>query len=157
LDPSFATGPSLESLQADYAKQDRIDPDAFIKSHAEIFVNAPVAHVWEILADASNWFAWMPGVRTVRLDSTVAPGATFAWKCGSSTIRSAFAVVQPNEELTWTGISVGAKGLDRHTLQPIDGGRGVSLLSGNSRSHTSLEPVLQQGPRSARTAGFGSD
>ena len=119
------TGPSIESLQADYAKQGRIDADAFIKSHAEILVNAPVARVWQILADAPHWPSWMPGVKTVHLDSTVAPDATFTWKSGSSTIRSTFAVVQPEKELTWTGISAGAKGLDRHTLQATDGGTRV--------------------------------
>jgi hypothetical protein len=63
----------------------------------------------------------MPGVKTVRLDSTVAPDATFTWKSGPSTIKSTFAVVEPERELTWTGISSGAKAIDRHTLEATDG------------------------------------
>lgn len=114
------TGPSLQTLHA-YAKQGRIDTAAAIQSHAEILVHAPVARVWQILADAPNWPAWMPGVKTVRLDSTVAPDATFTWKSGPSTIKSTFAVVEPERELTWTGISSGAKAIDRHTLEATDG------------------------------------
>jgi len=115
------TGPSLQTLQVDYAKRGRIDTSAAIQSHAEILVHAPVARVWQIIADAPNWPAWMPGVSTVRLDSTVTPDATFTWKSGSSTIRSTFAVVDAEKELTWTGISSGAKAVDRHTLQADDG------------------------------------
>jgi uncharacterized protein YndB with AHSA1/START domain len=114
------TGPSLQTLHA-CAKQGRIDAGAAIQSRAEILIRAPVARVWKILADAANWPAWMPGVKTVRLDSTVAPDATFTWKSGPSTIRSTFAVVEPGRELTWTGTSAGAKAVDRHTLEAADG------------------------------------
>lgn len=121
----FYTGPSLQALQTTYAKQGRIDTAAAIQSHAEILIHAPVARVWQILADALNWPAWMPGVKTVHLDSIVAPDATFAWKSGSSTIKSTFAVVEPERELTWTGISSGAKAVDRHTLAAAEGGTRV--------------------------------
>jgi hypothetical protein len=119
------TGPSLQALQAAYAKQGRIDTAAAVQSHAEILVRASVARVWQILADAPNWPAWMPGVKSVRLDSTVAPDATFTWQSGFSRIKSTFAVVEPGRELTWTGISAGAKAIDRHTLEAVDGGTRV--------------------------------
>ena len=118
-------GPSLQALQSDYAKQGRIDSVASIQSHAEILVHAPISRVWQIMADAPNWPSWMPGVKSVRLDSTVAPDATFTWKSGSSRIRSTFAVVDPEKELTWTGVSSGAKAVDRHTLQATNGGTRV--------------------------------
>jgi uncharacterized protein YndB with AHSA1/START domain len=121
----FYSGPSLPTLHAAYAKQGRIDTAAFIQSQAEIFIQAPVARVWHIIADAANWPVWMPGVKTVRLDSAVAPDATFTWKNGPSTIKSTFAVVQPERELTWTGVSSGAKAVDRHTLESKDGGTRV--------------------------------
>jgi uncharacterized protein YndB with AHSA1/START domain len=121
----FYTGPSLAILHADYAKQGRIDTAAAIQSGAEIVVNAPVDRVWRLLADAAHWPMWMPGVSSVRLDSTVAPEATFTWKNGPSTIKSTFAIVNPEKELTWTGISSGAKAVDRHTLEAIDGGTRV--------------------------------
>jgi hypothetical protein len=116
------SGPSLQTLHTVYAKQGRIDTAAAIQSHAEIGVRAPLARVWQILADAPNWPAWMPGVKTIRLDSIVAPDATFTWKSGASTIKSTFAVVQPERELTWTGISSGAKAVDRHTIEALDDG-----------------------------------
>jgi uncharacterized protein YndB with AHSA1/START domain len=120
LESLFYTGPSLQALHA-YAKQGRIDTAAAIQSRAEILIHAPVARVWKILADAPGWPAWMPGVKSVRLDSTVAPDATFTWKSGPSTIKSTFAVVEPERELTWTGISSGAKAVDRHTLEATGG------------------------------------
>jgi uncharacterized protein YndB with AHSA1/START domain len=121
----FYTGPSLQTLLAAYAKRGLIDNAAAIQSHTEILVRAPVARVWQILADAPNWPAWMPGVKNVRLDSTVAPDATFTWQSGSSRIKSTFAVVEPGRELTWIGISAGAKAIDRHTLEATEGGTRV--------------------------------
>jgi hypothetical protein len=32
-------------------------------------------------------------------------------------------VVEPQRELTWTGPSYGFKAVDRHVLEPVDGGR----------------------------------
>jgi uncharacterized protein YndB with AHSA1/START domain len=121
----FYTGPSLQRLQEAYATQGRIDTAAAIKSHADILVHAPIARVWQILVDVPNWPKWMPGVKAVRLDSKVAPDAGFTWQSGSSTIKSTFAVVEPGKELTWIGISSGAKAVDRHTLEAIDGGTRV--------------------------------
>ncbi len=121
----FYAGPSLKTLLAAYAKQGRIDRAAAITSHAEIVVRAPVARVWQVLVDVSNWPAWMPGVTTARLDSTVAPDAGFTWQSGSSWITSTFAVVEPEKELTWIGISSGAKAVDRHTLETVEGGTRV--------------------------------
>jgi len=120
----FYSGPSLDALHA-FAKQGHIDTAAAIQSHAEIQVEAPVARVWRVLADAPGWPAWMPGVKDVHLDTAVATDATFRWKSGLSTIRSTFAVVEPERELTWTGISSGAKAVDRHTLEASGGGTRV--------------------------------
>jgi hypothetical protein len=41
---------------------------------------------------------------------------------GLSTIKSTFAIVEPERELTWTGIASGAKAVDRHTLEATDNG-----------------------------------
>lgn len=119
------TGPALQTLHGDYAKQGRIDTAAPIQSHAEIRIHAPVARVWQVLVDMPNWPAWMPDVTTVRLETAVAPDAAFTWKSGSSRIKSTFAVVEPEKELTWTGISSGAKAVDRHTLEAVEGGTRV--------------------------------
>ena len=121
----FYSGPSLQTLYTAYAKQGRIDTAAAIQSQAEIIIHAPAARVWQILADAPNWPTWMPGVKTVRLDSTVAPDAIFIWNSGPSTIKSTFAIVEPEKELTCTGISPGAKAVDRHTLEVTNGGTRV--------------------------------
>ena len=121
----FYSGPSLQTLHTVYAKQGRIDTAAAIQSQAEILIHASVARVWQILADAPNWPEWVPGVKTVRLDSTVAPDATFIWNNGPLTIKSTFAIVEPEKELTWTGISSGAKAVDRHTFEVANGGTRV--------------------------------
>ena len=105
LNSLFYSGPSLQTIHTAYAKQGRIDTSAAIQSQSEIIINAPVARIWQILADAPNWPAWMPRVKTVRLDSPVALDSTFIWKSGTSTIKSTFAIVEPEKELTWTGIS----------------------------------------------------
>jgi hypothetical protein len=45
---------------------------------------------------------------------------TPGWVNGRARIRSRFAVVDPGRELTWTGISTGAKAVDRHVLEATD-------------------------------------
>jgi len=48
--------------------------------------------------------------------------ARFTWTNGKARIKSTFAVVDAEREITWTGVSSGAKAIDRYVLEPIDEG-----------------------------------
>jgi uncharacterized protein YndB with AHSA1/START domain len=118
----FYSGPSIEVLHEEYAKKGRIDGEAPVQASHEVRVNAPVERVWELLSNVPGWTAWDPTVHDVHLDSTVAEDARFTWANGRARIKSRFAVVDPGRELTWTGVSSGAKAVDRHVLEATDDG-----------------------------------
>jgi hypothetical protein len=116
----FYRGPSIDVLHEEYAKKGRIDARAPVGAAREIRIEAPVGRVWELLVNVPAWGTWDRGVHDVHLDSTVAADARFTWVNGRARIRSRFAVVNPGRELTWTGISTGAKAVDRHVLEATD-------------------------------------
>jgi uncharacterized protein YndB with AHSA1/START domain len=118
----FYSGPSIEVLHEKYAKKGRIDGNAAVKASHEVRIGAPVEQVWELLSDVSGWETWYPDVHDVHLDSGVKADARFTWTNGKARIKSTFAVVDNEREITWTGVSSGAKAVDRYVLEPIDDG-----------------------------------
>jgi hypothetical protein len=115
-------GPSLERLHDDYAKRGRIDDRAPIAVTHGVLIDAPVSVVWAVLADPRGWAAVDPVIHDVRLAEPVGVDVEFRWKSGSASMRSRFAVVEPEREITWTGSSFGAKVVHRHLLEPVDAG-----------------------------------
>jgi uncharacterized protein YndB with AHSA1/START domain len=118
----LSTGPSIEVLHRDYAARGRIDEAAPITSSSGIVIDAPVERVWEVLADLRGWAAWH-GTYELKELGEVRPGERFRWKIRGASIRSTFAIVDPGRELTWTGVAYGAKAVDQHLLEPVEGGR----------------------------------
>jgi len=114
------TGPGIEALHAQYAAQGRIDTKAPVTASREIVIAAPMATVWALLSDPRGWGRIDPAIHDVRLDGEVAPGTRFAWRNGRARITSRFAVVDPEREITWTGLSSGAKAVHRHLLAARD-------------------------------------
>ncbi|MFF3560514.1 SRPBCC family protein [Streptomyces sp. NPDC002574] len=116
-------GPSRQTLHDQFAKRRRIDADAPVVSASETRIEAPPERVWRIIADPSGWSSVLPGRRIVRLDDGVTEDAEFIWAMGRTTIRSRFAVVDAGRELTWTGVAMGVKAVDRQVLTATpDGG-----------------------------------
>jgi uncharacterized protein YndB with AHSA1/START domain len=114
-------GPSLETLYAEYATQGRIDTRAPVTASRDVVIAAPVATVWALLSDPHGWGRIDPAIHDVRLDAGVRPGTRFTWRNGRARIRSRFAVVDPEREITWIGVSSGAKAVHRHLLAAPDG------------------------------------
>jgi hypothetical protein len=98
----FYRGPSSDVLHEDYAKGGRIDSAAPVTACHEVFVDAPIDRVWDVLSDADGWATVNPDIRHVRLDSAVAPDSRFRWVNGRTRLKSRFAVVDAGHELTWT-------------------------------------------------------
>ncbi|NUW42099.1 SRPBCC family protein [Nonomuraea rhodomycinica] len=116
-------GPSIERLHEEYAKKGRLDDDAPVKSSSSIVVDAPAGKVWNLLVDMRNWPAWRSDAHVVELGE-IEPDATFRWNIRGSAIRSTFAVVEPERELTWTGVAMGCfKAIDRMLLEETADGR----------------------------------
>ncbi|GAA3122430.1 hypothetical protein GCM10010466_11680 [Planomonospora alba] len=118
----FYSGPSLAVLHDEYAARGRIDPRAQLVSSSSTVVDAPPERVWEVMADLASWPSWASGIEILRLGE-VRPGAPFRWKLGGITLRSRFAVVDAGRELTWSGVFLLFKAVDRHLLEPMAGGR----------------------------------
>jgi uncharacterized protein YndB with AHSA1/START domain len=109
-------GPSLDTLHEDYAKHGRIDEVAPVRSTCEVEIDAPVATVWDLLSRPAAWPTWDSDIHDVTADAPTAVDAPFVWSSGRSRMRSRFAVVDPAREITWTGVSSGAKAVHRHLL-----------------------------------------
>ena len=116
------SGPKIEVLHEEYAKEGFIDAEAPVKSTDGIRIEAPVERVWELLINLPAWETWAPDVRDVRLDSEVVEDARFTWAIGRTRINSKFAIVEPGQELTWTGTALWTKAIDRHVLEPTGDG-----------------------------------
>ena len=115
-------GPSLSELHDRYAKQHRVDTEAPLQDRSTIEIAAPVAQVWQIVADVQSWSQWAPGI-TVAHVSGVRPDATFRWNLNGVEIRAAFAVVDPPIELAWTGRFLIYRAIDRVLLAALEAQR----------------------------------
>lgn len=111
-------GPNLEVLHEQYAKRGRTDQMAPVTAAGAVQIEASPERVWQVLSAVADWPAVDPGISAVHLSAGVAVDAPFTWRNGRSRITSRFAVVDPCRELTWTGVSAGAKAVHRHVLQP---------------------------------------
>ncbi|MGI8591470.1 MAG: SRPBCC family protein [Nakamurella sp.] len=124
-------GPALTALHEEYAKHGRTDEQAQIAATGSVYVDAPPRRVWETLSAVANWPAVDPAISDVQLPAGVAVDAPFTWVSGRARITSRFAVVNIDHELTWTGVSFGARAVHRHLLHATPGG-GTWLESAES-------------------------
>jgi hypothetical protein len=111
------SGPGIDVLHAEYAARGRIDTRAPVIASGLTVIAAPVATVWALLSDPRGWGRINPAIHDVRMDAPVRPGARFTWRNGRAKISSRFAVVDPEREITWTGVSSGARAVHRHLLK----------------------------------------
>ncbi len=122
LSKLFYNGPSFDTLYKEYAQKGRIDEKAAITASGEIFINAPVEKVWQVLVNLADWPRFDPTFSDVKLESTASVGAKASFKLKGFPIQGTFTVVNPNQELTWVGTSLWTKAIDRHVLQAMPDG-----------------------------------
>jgi hypothetical protein len=115
----FYHGPSFAVLYTEYAMKGRIDEKAAIRASGEISIKAPIDQVWRVLVDLPSWPRFDPNFSDVRLETTVSVGAKASFKIKGFPIQGMFAVVKPNQELTWVGKSLWTKAIDRHVVETI--------------------------------------
>lgn len=146
-------GPSIEVLHQHYARASRIDEEATITARYELEIDAPVEQVWAQLGEPTGWGQWLPDVHDVRVESGVRPDGAFTWKNGKAGIRSRFAVVEPGRELTWSGVSLGARAVHRNVLEPL-GPESTHVMSEESMSGPLLVLFLNQAKLEALLAAW---
>jgi uncharacterized protein YndB with AHSA1/START domain len=127
-----------------------IDRSAPATAEGEIQIAASPETVWEVISEIAAWPSWNTDVKSMKLEGPVAPGSTFRWKSGSSSLVSTLKVVDPPREIAWTGVTMGIHAVHVFRFEPSDGGtrarsaesfRGLipTVLRGYSRK------VLQRG------------
>jgi hypothetical protein len=118
----FYSGPSFSTLHEEYAKKGRIDDRAPVQTSGHIDIDSPVEQVWELLVDLPRWPAINPAFSDVQLEGAANVDVRFSFKLNNFPIKATLAVVDPCRQLTWTGLSLWFKAVDRHLLEPLPGG-----------------------------------
>lgn len=103
-----------------------IDQSAPLKAQKSIEISAPVNTVWALLADIPDWPKWQPDVTTAEIEGELAVGSIFRWKAAGLNITSTLQEVQPDQQIGWTGKSVGMQAVHHWTLESIENGTRVS-------------------------------
>lgn len=129
----FSSGPSMEMLHEQYAKRGRVDDRAPVRAAHQVQIGAPIGRVWDLLSDPRRWPDIDPAIHDVHLDSPPRADELFRWANGKVRMRSRFAVLDPDREVTWTGSATGARAVHRHLLDPV-AGNGTRLRSEESLS-----------------------
>jgi uncharacterized protein YndB with AHSA1/START domain len=97
-----------------------INENAAVVARAEIEIKSDPKKVWEVLVDIENWPLWNPDVKNASLEGEVAVGSKFRWKARSISINSVFKEVDPPNELSWTGKTMGIKAVHIWKLEVKD-------------------------------------
>lgn len=123
-----------------------VDHRAKCLSKGEIFVNAPIEHVFKTIADINNWPKWQNHVTTAHIDGLTEQGKYFTWKANGFGIKSRLHTVQPHEEIGWTGNMWWLKAIHNWYLSSESNGTRVSVIESMQGIGASLlQKTLDQG------------
>ena len=92
----------------------------------ETQIDADPATVFSVLSQIDEWPAWNPDVKSAKLEGPVQPGTIFRWKTGPSSLVSTLQVVDPPNEIGWTGKTMGIKAVHVFRFEATNGGTRVS-------------------------------
>ncbi len=100
----------------------KINSQASLTAHREIFIQAPSEVVWKTHTDINAWSQWQPGITTAKLAGPLAVGSIFQFKSGGLTITSTIQVIEPNQRIGWTGQALGTQASHIWLLTPHPNG-----------------------------------
>ena len=116
VSPPDGTRPAAELLGL------RADAPVLVRFEAEVAAS-PEA-VWELLTAVERWPLWHRGVDFAVLKAEEArPGVRLQWRADGMRISSILHEVEPGARLSWTLRTLGARGYQRWTIEPMTGGR----------------------------------
>ncbi len=81
-------------------------------AHNELLINASCERVWSHIVDASQWPAWYPNSKDVRIqggDTLLRDGTVFRWTTFGLSIESRVHELEPNRRLGWYGYAPGTQ------------------------------------------------
>ena len=99
-----------------------INHQAPIFAHKELFIQALPDIVWKIHTAINDWPQWQSGIDMAKLEGPLAIGSVFRWKSGGLAISSTLQVVEPNQQIGWTGKALGTRASHIWILKPHNDG-----------------------------------
>ena len=99
-----------------------INHQAPLVAHKEVFIQASPEVAWKIHTAINDWPQWQPSIDVARLEGPLAVGSIFQWKSGGLTITSTIQVVEPNQQIGWTGKALGTRAGHIWILNPHNDG-----------------------------------
>ncbi len=88
----------------------------------ETLIEASPELVFSVISSIGDWPAWNKDVKSVSLQGTVEPGTVFRWKAGGVSLTSTLQVVDPPQEIAWTGKTMGITAIHVFRFDHADGG-----------------------------------
>ena len=120
-----------------------INHQAPLVSHKEISIQASPEVVWKIHTTIHDWPQWQSSIDMAKLEDPLAVGSTFQWKSGGLTITSTIQLVEPNQQIGWTGKAIGTRASGSRLIFTAD----VTYRKGSEVPLTHLvKAALETGP-----------
>ncbi len=88
----------------------------------ETLIEASPELVFSVISSIGDWPAWNKDVKSVSLQGSVEPGTVFRWKAGGVSLTSTLQVVDPPQEIAWTGKTMGITAIHVFRFENADGG-----------------------------------
>jgi len=99
-----------------------INRNAPATAEGELRIDADPQTVFSVISAIDQWPSWNPNIKSVTLQGPVQQGTVFRWKSGPSTLTSTLQVLDPPNEIAWTGTTMGIKAVHLFRFQANDGG-----------------------------------
>jgi hypothetical protein len=88
----------------------------------ETQIDADPQTVFWVIAAIDEWPSWNEDVESAKLEGPLQPGTVFRWKSGPTSLVSTLQVVDPPNELAWTGKAMTIRAVHVFRFEPKDGG-----------------------------------
>jgi uncharacterized protein YndB with AHSA1/START domain len=88
----------------------------------ETLIDADPQTVFSAIAEIDERPSWNADVKSAKLEGPVRPGTVFRWRSGPSRLVSTLRVVDPPNEIAWTGKTMGIEAIHVFRFEPKDGG-----------------------------------
>jgi uncharacterized protein YndB with AHSA1/START domain len=93
------------------------ESDAPVKASLEVTIQATPEKVWSILTD--HWPKWQTNITESHIEGPLQSGTEFTWRTGGTRIKSQIALVQLDQQLSWTGSAFNAHAIHIWRLQRL--------------------------------------
>jgi uncharacterized protein YndB with AHSA1/START domain len=88
----------------------------------ETQIDADPQTVFSVISAIEEWPSWNSDVKSAKLEGPLQPGTVFRWKSGPTRLVSTLQVVDPPNELAWTGKAMSIEAVHVFRFEPRDGG-----------------------------------